>query len=105
MVLQGCQAEIPAKKLKRGHKKKFLTEFLLILPKTGRKGAAELMFFFGFCFQYFIEQGFICCPSDPLCQRMLESNPGQLQLAYWLSDALTTRLDLIHIYLLGFSIH
>ena len=41
MVLQGCQAEIPAKKLKRGHKKKFLAEFWLILPKTGRKGAAE----------------------------------------------------------------
>jgi len=41
-VLQGCQAEIPAKKLKRGHrKKKFLAEFWLILPKTGRKGAAE----------------------------------------------------------------
>ena len=41
-VLQGCQAEIPAKKLKRGHrKKKFLAEFWLIIPKTGRKGAAE----------------------------------------------------------------
>ena len=40
-VLQGYQAEIPAKKLKRGHKKKFLAEFWLILPKTGRKGAAE----------------------------------------------------------------
>ena len=41
-VLQGCQAEIPAKKLKSGpQKKKFLAEFWLILPKTGRKGAAE----------------------------------------------------------------
>ena len=40
---QCCQvAEIPAKKLKRGHrKKKFVAEFWLILPKTGRKGAAE----------------------------------------------------------------
>ena len=44
MVLQGCQAEIPAKKLKRGHKKKFLAEFWLILPKTGRKGAAENLY-------------------------------------------------------------
>ena len=35
MVLQGYQAEIPAKKLKRGHKKKFLAEFWLILPKIG----------------------------------------------------------------------
>ena len=43
-VLRGCQAEIPAKKLKRGHKKKFLAEFWLILPKTGRKGAAENLY-------------------------------------------------------------
>jgi hypothetical protein len=40
---QYCQvAEIPAKKLKRGRrKKKFEAKFWLILPKTGRKGAAE----------------------------------------------------------------
>jgi hypothetical protein len=40
---QCCQvAEIPAKKLKKGsRKKKFVAEFWLILPKTGRKGAAE----------------------------------------------------------------
>ena len=40
---QCCQvAEIPAKKLKRGHrKKKFVAEFWLILPKTVRKGATE----------------------------------------------------------------
>ncbi len=40
---QCCQvAEILAKKLKRGRrKKKFVAEFWLVLPKTGRKGAAE----------------------------------------------------------------
>ncbi len=36
-------------------------------------------------------------PHIPLCRRMRRSNTRQLQLAHWLSDALTTRLDLIHI--------
>ena len=41
MVLQGCQAEIPAKKLKRGHKKKIsgriLADFTKNRQKRGRR--------------------------------------------------------------------
>ncbi len=47
-------------------------------------------------FMYFIQHCFFCRPSDPLCRRMLGSKPGLLRLWHWQSDALTTRLCLIH---------
>jgi hypothetical protein len=34
------------------------------------------------------------------CRRMLGSNPGQLRLLHWMSDALITGLDLIHKFFL-----
>ncbi len=42
---------------------------------------------------------FICRPSDSTVSEDAGSNPGQLRLRHWLSDALTTWLDLIHIRL------
>jgi hypothetical protein len=59
--------------------------------------------FFGFFFSFLCtlsNTASSAAPHIPLNRRMLVSNPGQLRLRHWLSDALTTRVGLIHHVLL-----
>jgi hypothetical protein len=49
-----------------------------------------------FYFLFFIPLFNTVSSAARLCESTLVSHPGQLRLRHWLSDALTTRLDLIH---------
>ncbi len=49
-------------------------------------------------FMYEIQHCLICRPSDSTVSEATGIEPRQLRLRHWLSDVLTTRLDLIHIF-------
>ncbi len=64
-----------------------------ILSRVNQRGI--FFWFFLFLFTIF-NTASTAAPQIPLCRRMLGSNPGQWRLRHWLSDAVTTRLDLNH---------
>ncbi len=77
-----------------------LSGFLVLMLLVPIRNFFILLYFLRGIFGFFLlctkfNTASSAVPGIPLCRRMLGSNPVQLQLRYWLSEALTTRLDFI----------
>jgi hypothetical protein len=72
-----------------------LTSYFFSKTLVARRSFFSLQGDFFYIYIYCIQTVSSAAPQISLCRRVLGSNPGQLRL--WLSDALTTRLNLIHV--------